>query len=195
MKAAEAVQVTCQLRVTGMDCGDCAKTVEQSLCTLPGVAETAVNFVRGTADVTYDPTRVDQETFTRRITALGYGVETQSVPSPDHETTWAFAVTGMDCGDCAKTVQAGVARLPGVREARVNFAVGSLVVLATPTETTPETIIHAVTEAGYGATLRGAPVALAARAGWWRQRRVRELAIAALLWLTGFVIERAGAPR
>ena len=55
MTAVETTQTTCQLRVTGMDCGDCAKTVEQSLRTLPGVAETTVNFVRGTADVTYDP--------------------------------------------------------------------------------------------------------------------------------------------
>jgi len=195
VKTADAERTTCQLRVTGMDCGDCAKTVEQSLRTLPGVAETAVNFVRGTADVTYDPARADVATFTRRIAALGYGVETPPAAAPDSETTWTFAVSGMDCGDCAKTVQVGVARLPGVREARVNFAVGTLVVAAAPTATTPETIIHAVAEAGYGATLRGAPAAPAAHAGWWRQRRVRELAVAALLWLIGFAIERAGAPR
>ncbi|MDQ6603837.1 MAG: cadmium-translocating P-type ATPase, partial [Chloroflexota bacterium] len=195
MTAVETTQTTCQLRVTGMDCGDCAKTVEQSLRTLPGVAETTVNFVRGTADVTYDPARVDQATFTRRIAALGYGVEAQPATLPDDETTWTFAVSGMDCGDCAKTVQAGVARLPGIREARVNFAVGTLVVAAAPMETTPETVIRAVAEAGYGAMLRGAPAAPATRSVWWRQRRVRELGVAALLWLVGFAIERAGAPR
>ncbi len=195
MKVVETEQTTCQLRVTGMDCGDCAKTVEQSLRTLPGVAETAVNFVRGTADVTYDPARTDIATFTRRIAALGYGVETPPAPSPDSETTWTFAVSGMDCGDCARTVQAGVARLSGVREARVNFAVGTLVVTATPTETTPETIVHTVVAAGYGAMLRGAPAAPTAQVGWWRQRRVRELAMAALLWLIGLAIEHAGALR
>ncbi len=195
MSVAESRQVTCQMRVTGMDCGDCAQTVAQSLRALPGVAETTVNFVRGTADVTYDPARVDMETLTRRITVLGYGVEAQPAASPDSETTWTFDVTGMDCGDCAQTVQAGVARLPGVREVRVNFVVGTLAVIINPAETTPETVIHAVTEAGYGATLRGAPIVPVARSGWWRQRRARELAVAALLWLIGFGIERAGAPR
>ncbi len=195
MKTADAGRITCRLRVTGMDCGDCAKTVEQSLRTLPGVAETAVNFVGGTADVTYDPAHADVETFTRRITALGYGVETHAAPSLEGVTTWTFDVTGMDCGDCAKTVQAGVARLPGVREARVSFPAGTLAVVATLAETTPEAIIHAVAAAGYGATVRGAPVAPAASTGWWRQRRVRELTAAALLWLIGFSIERAGAPR
>jgi Cd2+/Zn2+-exporting ATPase len=196
VKTAEAVQTTCQLHVTGMDCADCAKTVEQSLRTLPGVAETAVNFVRGTADVTYDPARVDLETFTRRITALGYGVAAQPTALPNDETTWTFDVTGMDCGDCAQTVQAGVARLPGVREARVNFAVGTLVVTADPAETTPEAIIRTVAEAGYGATVRGVSSAPpAAQAEWWRQRRVGTLATAALFWLIGFIVERAGAPR
>ena len=41
---------------------------------------------------------------------------------------------GLSCGDCAKTVQAGVARLSGVHEARVNFAVGTLTVVADPEE-------------------------------------------------------------
>jgi len=133
-----------------MDCGDCAKTVEQSLRTLPGVSDAAVNFIRGTADVTYDPARVSTDAMERRISALGYRAAI-AAPSPaitrhrhdsdedGHENghspdaagaPWVFDVTGMDCGDCAKTVQSGVMRLPGVREAAVNFAVGTLTVSA-----------------------------------------------------------------
>jgi Zn2+/Cd2+-exporting ATPase len=195
MNATAAERVSCQLQVTGMDCGDCARTVEQSLRTLPGVTNTAVNFVRGTADVTYDPTQTEPETFTRRIAALGYGVAAVQPVAPANETVWTFDVTGMDCGDCAKTVEAGVARLPGVREARVNFAVGTLAVTANPTDVTPQTIIHAVSEAGYGATVRGAPAARVAAVRWWRQRRLLELTGAALLWLAGFILEHAGLPR
>ncbi len=195
MNAVSTEYVSCQLRVTGMDCGDCAKTVEQSLRTLPGVSASRVQFVQGTADITYDPTQADLAGITRRITALGYGVEAPPTTAPVGDTTWTFAVTGMDCGDCAKTVQAGVARLPGVREAQVNFAVGTMTVTADPGAITPDAVIHAVTEAGYQATLRGAPVVHAAARQWWRQRRVIELALATLLWLTGFIIERAGMPR
>ena len=35
-------------------------------------------------------------------------------------------VTGMDCASCAVTVEKGVARVPGVRRATVNFAAGRL---------------------------------------------------------------------
>lgn len=195
MSATEERTTSCQLLVTGMDCGDCAQTVAESLRTLPGVTETAVNFVRGTADVTYDPARVDTEAFSRRIAALGYGVEAVRAATTSTETTWTFDVTGMDCGDCAKTVQAGVARLSGARDVQVNFAIGTLVVAADPTVLTADSVIHAVTEAGYGATLRGAFASHVANPAWWQQRRVRELAAATLLWLVGFALERVGTPR
>ncbi len=196
MSVIEAERVSCQLHITGMDCGDCAKTVEQSLRALPGVAATTVNFVRGTADVTYDPARVQPDIFSRRIAALGYRVEPVApAASNASSATWTFDVVGMDCGDCAQTVQAGVGRLPGVRDARVNFAVGTLVVTADTALLVPETVAHAVRDAGYGATLRGAPAAPVERRAWWRQRRVGELVGAIALWLVGFALERAGLPR
>ena len=196
MSVIDAERVSCQLHIAGMDCGDCAKTVEQSLRALPGVAATTVNFVRGTADVTYDPARVQPDIFSRRIAALGYRVEPVALNASDSSSaTWTFDVAGMDCGDCAQTVQAGVGRLPGVRDARVNFAVGTLVVTADTALLAPETVAHAVRDAGYGATLRGTPAAPVARRAWWRQRRTGELAGAIALWLVGFALERAGLPR
>ncbi len=197
MSATEVAPVSCELRVTGMDCGDCAKTVAQSLRTLPGVADADVNFMKGTAAVTYDPEQVTPDTFMRRITSLGYGVETPPPIAPLGDASWTFDVTGMDCGDCAKTVQVGVSRLPGVREAAVNFGVGTLTVAADRNEVTPDAVIRAVTQAGYGATLRdGAPAGTATVAPpWWRQRRVIEVAAAALLWVIGFILEHLGLPR
>lgn len=197
MSATATPPASCALRVTGMDCGDCAKTVAQSLRALPGVADAEVNFMRGTAAITYDPAQVTTDAITRRITTLGYGVEADAPAPPITHAAWTFDVTGMDCGDCAKTVQSGVARLPGVREAVVNFAAGTLTVTADSSHLTSETVLRAVAHAGYGATLRGGtPTATPARAvRWWRQRRVWEVGGAALLWLIGFALEHRGVPR
>src|SRR5262245_53479022 len=104
MSAAEPV--ACRLRVDGMDCGDCAKTVEQSLRTLPGVADVTVQFIQGTADVRYDPALVSTETMARRVNALGYRAE-PDVSAASDDGAWSFDVTGMDCADCARTVQVG----------------------------------------------------------------------------------------
>jgi Cd2+/Zn2+-exporting ATPase len=187
--------VACRLRVDGMDCGDCAKTVEQSLRTLPGVADVTVRFVQGTADVRYDPARVSTEAMARRVSALGYRAEAE--PSATRDAgTWTFDVTGMDCADCACTVQAGVARLPGVHDAHVDFALGTLMVDADPALLTPDAVIRAVEQAGYRAAVRGAARAVVQPThAWWRQRRVIELAVAALLWAIGFAIEHRGGAR
>ena len=202
----ETAPVTCRLQVDGMDCGDCAKTVEGSLRTLPGVRDATVNFVRGTADVTYDLTSVHPAALVRRVNALGYtatlppasATPPRATPEAAGAARWTFDVTGMDCGDCAKTVQSGVARLAGVRETTVNFGAGTLAVVADAAHVTPETVIGAVREAGYGATARDGvrpPAAPATPAAWWRQRRVAEIAAAAALWLVGFALERLGLPR
>ena len=198
MTATETQTTSCQLRVTGMDCADCAQTVAQSLQTLPGVAEARVNFMRGTADVTYDPGLTDTDALRKRVVALGYGADAVAPATVPGNGAWVFDVTGMDCGDCARTVQAGVQRLSGIRAAEVNFATGMLTVTADPAVTTADAVARAVRDAGYGATLRGSAAttsAPAAAAAWWRQRRVIEVAAAMVLWLTGFTIERLGVPR
>ena len=38
------------------------------------------------------------------------------------EHRWLFDLTGMDCGDWASTIEAGLRRIPGVESATVNFA-------------------------------------------------------------------------
>ena len=239
----ETVPVGCRLQIGGMDCGDCAKTVERSLATVTGVRTATVNFMRGTADVTYDPLTVEPEVLVRRVSALGYTASLPVVATPTRDllhitlplteatadsckcgtcgydeyaphkgdttvttldasaptrTTWVFDVTGMDCGDCAKTVQAGVARLSGVRAATVNFAVGTLVVAPDTAILTPDQVLAAVRQAGYAATVRSPSPVTAAPVRtpqWWQSRRVRELAGATLLWFLGFALERLGQPR
>jgi Cd2+/Zn2+-exporting ATPase len=153
-----------------------------------------VRFVQGTADVQYDPTRLTTEALTRRVDALGYRAEPEAPPA-HNDTDWVFDVTGMDCADCAQTVQAGVARLPGVSEARVNFVAGTLIVRANAAALTTGTVLHAVEQAGYHAAVRGAAGRAPVQSRrWWQQRRVLELAVAALLWILGFVIEHLGGP-
>ena len=63
-----------------------------------------------------------------------------------------FAVEGMDCADCAKTLELGVARLQGVHYANVNFAVAKLRLEYDREQTSPEAITALARRLGY--TLR-----------------------------------------
>lgn len=192
--AGTANDVQCRLDVTGMDCGDCAKTIEASLQSMDGVKTARVNFARGTAEVTYDPAATDRTSLVDRVQTLGYGVG-EAAPASSHD--WLFDVIGMDCGDCAKTIEAGVRRLPGVASVTISFNAGTLTVTAADDRPTPESVIAAVEGAGYHATRRDAAHRGVADAPhrWWRSRRVLEAALAVLLWLVGFSLERAGASK
>ena len=181
---------SCRLDITGMDCGDCAKTIEASLASMSGVSSARVNFASGSADVAFDPSRVQQPELERRVASLGYAVAAPAAASG----AWQFDVEGMDCGDCAKTIESGVSRLAGVRSASINFAAATLAVTPADTALTQEAVIDAVRRAGYQARPKDAARATA-ELPWWRRRRVLENALAALLWAIGFGIERAGAPR
>ena len=180
-------QTHCRIDITGMDCGDCAKTIEASLAALPGVHSVQVYFARGSADVVYSANDVDRSALEGRIKALGYGI------SEPATTSWIFDIAGMDCGDCAKTVEAGVQRLPGVLEATVNFAGATLKVTPANVKLTPSAVIAAVAQAGYSASTQSATAQ--ATHIWWKTRRVLETALASLLWLVGFGLEQTGAPR
>ncbi len=63
-----------------------------------------------------------------------------------NEKKQIFRVTGMDCASCARTVETGVARLPGVEECSLNYTTERLVVRG---EVDDETVETRVRELGY----------------------------------------------
>ncbi len=64
-----------------------------------------------------------------------------------------FTVTGMSCAVCKQHVEAAVRALPGVLWADVNLLQNRLSVTYEPVAVSPAQIIHAVEQAGYGASL------------------------------------------
>lgn len=105
-----------------------------------------------------------------------------------------FDVTGMDCGDCARSVERVVGRLPDVGEATVSFAAGTLTVVRHDGHTAHDDVIRsigaAVDRAGYSATLRedGARVRVE-RVPWWRHRKLVPAALASVLWVAAFTVD------
>lgn len=67
-----------------------------------------------------------------------------------------FNVTGMTCAACSARVEKAVGKLPGVDKIAVNLLKNSMVVEYDETVLDTQKIIGAVTEAGYGASLKEA---------------------------------------
>ena len=82
-----------------------------------------------------------------------------------------YDVTGMSCAACSARVEKAVSQVPGVTACSVSLLTNSMGVEGTAS---PEAIVKAVEEAGYGAAEKGAAKETAAAdASVWRTGRRR----------------------
>ncbi len=65
-----------------------------------------------------------------------------------------FAVTGMHCGGCVKSVTRAVSQLPGVRTVEVSLERNAASVEYDGVATGPAAIVAAIEAAGFGANAR-----------------------------------------
>lgn len=175
------------LPIHGLDCAVCAESLAAGLRNTPGVQDASVNFASGSARIAFDAT-ISRSHVVERIAVLGYSASEVAQGDP-----LRFRVRGMDCADCAVTLQKAVAGLPGVDHARVNFGAATLVV--TPAATRPAAPVDiAVTagRAGFEVTLEaGSQPPSVSQVAWWRDARLRWVLVAAALWIVGMSLQLA----
>jgi len=64
---------TLKLKVTGMTCGNCARSVERTLAAIPGVGKVTVDLAGGAATAEYDGAAVTPDALASAVRELGYG--------------------------------------------------------------------------------------------------------------------------
>ncbi|OPY64905.1 MAG: Copper-exporting P-type ATPase A [Syntrophorhabdaceae bacterium PtaU1.Bin034] len=136
----EARRTEAEIKVAGMTCVMCVKSVENSLRQLQGVSEARVNLGKETATVEYDPERLGLADLEKAIVDAGYQVI-------DEKT--AIKVGGMTCVMCKKAIEESLGRLPGIVEANVNLAAEKVYVTYNPRLSQPADMRRAIEDAGY----------------------------------------------
>jgi copper chaperone len=63
---------TVDLKVEGMDCQGCVKSVTRMLSGVPGVQKVDVSLEQGKASVTYDPAKSGPAEFKRAVERAGF---------------------------------------------------------------------------------------------------------------------------
>jgi copper chaperone len=63
---------TVELKVEGMDCEGCVKSVTRMLSGVPGVASVEVSLAEARARVTYDPAKADVPAMKKAVERAGY---------------------------------------------------------------------------------------------------------------------------
>ncbi|HHY26744.1 MAG TPA: copper ion binding protein, partial [Desulfitobacterium dehalogenans] len=154
-----------ELKVHGMTCEHCVRRVKKALESLPEVTDVEVSLGESQASFRYNPTITTDAQIKEAIQEAGYtteSTESTEVPVPDTQKSEStvqqsvneikqLKITGMTCANCALTIEKGMAKLPGVKSATVNFASEKLSLDYNPSLLDEKTILEKVKDLGYGA--------------------------------------------
>ncbi|MFN4219083.1 MAG: heavy metal translocating P-type ATPase [Candidatus Bipolaricaulia bacterium] len=167
------------LKVKGMTCQHCVKSVTKALQGVAGVQSVTVSLERGRAEVEHSES-VSTASLTQAVTDAGYEAEELSEdpeederlrPSPRSATTplpsvktgegsgvrareWkpyelTLPIAGMSCASCVAKVEKALKSVPGVLDASVNFATEKATVRVAANQVTAEKLKEAVRRIGY----------------------------------------------
>ncbi|AFM01418.1 MULTISPECIES: heavy metal translocating P-type ATPase [Desulfitobacterium] len=154
-----------ELKVHGMTCEHCVRRVKKALESLPEVTDVEVSLGESQASFRYNPAITTDAHIKEAIQEAGYtteSTESTEAPVPDTQKSKSTAqrsingtkqlkITGMTCANCALTIEKGMAKLPGVKSATVNFASEKLSLDYDPSLLDEKTILEKVKDLGYGA--------------------------------------------
>lgn len=128
------------IRIKGMHCATCTDTVRDAILSVKGVEDARVNLATEKATLVFDPRFVSMNDVERAVRESGYDVAKDEI---------SFTVGGMHCATCALTIQDSLKEVPGVADARVNFALGKAVVDYDASVASEARLRKAVEDAGY----------------------------------------------
>ena len=128
------------LPVVGMTCASCVRRVETAVAAVPGVTSASVNLAAERVHVEGgDPIAIGAA-----IRQAGYDLVDQAID---------LRIVGMTCASCVSRVEKVLLKVPGVERAVVNLATERASVSGARGALDPDTLITAVAEAGYTASL------------------------------------------
>ncbi|RON29360.1 heavy metal translocating P-type ATPase [Pseudomonas brassicacearum] len=132
---------TFDLPIAGMTCASCAGRVERALSKVIGASAVSVNLATEQARVQAPSDSLPA--LMEAVQQAGYSVPQQ---------TLELSIDGMTCASCVGRVERALAKVPGVKSVSVNLA-NERAHLELLGQIDPQTLIAAVTKAGYSASV------------------------------------------
>ncbi|KAA0220285.1 cadmium-translocating P-type ATPase [candidate division KSB1 bacterium] len=80
-------------RITDMDCGDCAASIEHILGRVDGILTVAVNYAAEKMRVEYDSAKITREKIVQRVQALNYQIQKPEKPENWLQRNWELVLS------------------------------------------------------------------------------------------------------
>jgi Cd2+/Zn2+-exporting ATPase len=138
--------------VEGMDCADCARTLERGVARLHGVHYAVVNFAAAKLRLEYDREQTSVQAIDELARRLGYTLRdlpTTSGAAPATSQVFVCSVEGMCCAAEAGPIEQVVRKLPGVAQVVADPALARLAVTFDPQALGESRIVAEVEQLGF----------------------------------------------
>ena len=103
-----------KIKISGMSCVSCAKTIENSLENLDGVTKAQVNLGTEEATVEYDSQKLKFSQPENAVEDAGYEVINEKV---------VIKIGGMTCAMCVKAIEDVLNKFDGISDVNVNLSI------------------------------------------------------------------------
>lgn len=172
------------LQSTPYYCGGCAGRVCEQLDSTDGVDAIECDAGAGSVRVTFDPARISASAIEQELLALTRNAS-------DEIGHASYALTGLDCPDCARTVDRSVGYIDGVVSASLNFTSAALLVEYDRARDPRDAIVSLVRGMGYGIVDTGTEPSADVSPGWWAEHRASVfMASSGVLLVLGWIVQR-----
>ncbi|MGE4572461.1 MAG: heavy metal translocating P-type ATPase [Candidatus Izemoplasmatales bacterium] len=137
-----------KLNLIGMSCASCANTIDQYLKNAEGIIEANINLATEVANVTYDESIITSQDIINLVKKSGYDANLFQ-----EKVNVSFAVEGMTCANCARTIEMGLSKIEGIDSIVVNIATDKLNLAYDDSQVKISDIKKKVSDLGYSLKL------------------------------------------
>ncbi len=144
--------------IEGMDCADCARTLELGVSRIQGVHYATINFTAAKLRLEYDREQTSPEAITALAQRLGYTLRLPksaagaALSGTASITQYVCSVEGMCCAAEAGPIELALRGLPGVQHVAADPALARLTVRYDPQSLNADRIVAQVEQLGFRVT-------------------------------------------
>uniref|UniRef100_A0A4W5R546 Copper-transporting ATPase 2 n=1 Tax=Hucho hucho TaxID=62062 RepID=A0A4W5R546_9TELE len=165
----EATESLTRIRVKGMTCQSCVRSIEGRIGTLPGVLHIKVSLSDQEAVVRFQPHTVTSEEVKEQIENMGFSAtltnKDTSIDCGQGETPVSssildsltqmsvIGIVGMTCNSCVQSIEGKISEMTGVCSIAVSLKEEQGTVTFDPSLTQPEELRAAIEDMGFDASL------------------------------------------
>ncbi len=171
-----------ELKISGMDCADCALHVEKAVSKISGVKTAKVDFINAKLKVEFDAPEKDAAKIVKAVENAGYS----AVENTQIQTS-TLLVKGMDCPNEAGPIEAALTALEGVSQVRFNLIANKLTV---EHQIPLKTIRQTLKKIGFDSELEGQAQTPKKKRAWRENQLLILTALSGTFVLAGIVLDQ-----